>query len=77
MYGIADLGAVAASGDQTGFAQHLEVSADGGLPELEHLGEVAGAGFWLGGEATHDAQPDGMADRAQHLAEPVIGHRHG
>ena len=64
---VADLVPAATSRHEPSLAQHLQVLADGGLADLEDVGEVAGAGLGLTGELERDPQPDRMAERLQPL----------
>ena len=62
---VVDLGPLAACLDQAGLPQDLQVLADCRLADREDLGEVTCARPALRGEASGDAEPDGMAKRFQ------------
>lgn len=47
------------------------MGGDGGLADLEELGEVAGAGFGLTAQVPHDSQPDRVAESAEDQGLPT------
>lgn len=67
---VVDPGAAAFAVDEAGFAEGLEVVADGGSGELEVGGEFAHADFGLAGDESGEAEADGVTEGFEHGCDP-------